>query len=259
MELNIEISPWKRESEQKKILKSSNTVELCLKSEAHKIKVAIKLFLCSWSYVSRALLAVWKYIPVQKYSFQFLISTVFTKTLRSGYICYLLFSSWVLVSTGDFINLRWSVILTLSGSCSGNLFKFYSSQRHNAQNASTEKERFLSLPKSSRRKGFISTTTMCLFCDLHPTRFGWREDETARRLRGKPGWTPAPWLSRPHPWGETTFKNMDQYEEPPLVHHVEHVLSFAIGVLPKHLLAFPDHPGRSLVWIIEIKWTWMTE
>ena len=233
----------KGESEQTKNLKKVPTQwvwieELCLKSEEHEIKVSN--WFCAADHtcdVSRALLAVWKYIPVQKYSFQFLISTVFTKTL-------------VLVSTGGFsncVNLRWSVILTLSGSCSGNLFKFYSSQRHNAQNASTEKERFLSLPKSSRRKGFISTTTMCLFCDLHPTRFGWREDETARRLRGKPGWTPAPWLSRPHPWGETTFKNMDQYEEPPLVHHVEHVLSYAMGVLPKHLVAFPDHPGRSLI------------
>ena len=144
--------------------------------------------------MSRALLAVWKYIPVQKYSFQFLISTVFTKTLRSGYICYLLFSSWVLVSTGDFINLRWSVILTLSGSSSGNLFKFYSSQRHNAQNSRSEGRHqqkknvyFRAVPKSSRRKCFISTTQMCLFCDLHPTRFGWKEDERARRLRGKPG------------------------------------------------------------------------
>ena len=120
----------KGESEQTKNLKKVPTQwvwieELCLKSEEHEIKVSN--WFCAADHtcdVSRALLAVWKYIPVQKYSFQFLFSTVFTKTL-------------VLVSTGGFsncVNLRWSVILTLSGSCSGNLFKFYSSQRHNAQN-----------------------------------------------------------------------------------------------------------------------------
>ena len=94
------------------------------------------------------------HIPVQKYSFQFLISTVFTKTL-------------VLVSTGGFsncVNLRWSVILTLSGSCSGNLFKFYSSQRpkHEGRHQLKRNVYFPALPKSSRRKCFISTTT-CLF------------------------------------------------------------------------------------------------
>ena len=62
------------------------------------------------------------------------------------------------------INLRWSVILTLSGSCSGNLFKFYSSQRpkHEGRHQQKRNVYFPALPKSSRRKCFISTTT-CLF------------------------------------------------------------------------------------------------